>query len=406
MRAYIIVQGAGDYDQDSECDLGKCGDQNTCIQGRVGLPCKSHEVCGEDRNLDGVCDEYDCGHDHFVVLAGYDDSGGYWIVKNSWGDTWAEEGYYKLGYGACNIGVHAHYVEPADIDFAPVADAGGPYEAECTGVDTTLRLDGTGSFDPENDPILYHWTSDCQGATFDDTYSSTPLLTIPSAGCNMECEVGLMVYDDGPSWRNGYEATTVRVSDTQGPVIQTPADIHLACRESTNPRNTDRAQAMDACGGQTRIHYSDTRVDGLCGNTYRIDRMWVAQDECGNTTRALQQIWVEDKEPPDLTLPRNTTVACDESTDPRNTGMARATDKCAGRPLLVYADTLVAGSCYNMYRIERTWTATDDCGNSTSGGPDHPGSRREHADHRMQCGSHHRPRRSAGPTPLLQGDGH
>jgi len=35
---------------------------------------------------------------HAVVLVGYDDAGGYWIVKNSWGFTWGESGYIKLSY--------------------------------------------------------------------------------------------------------------------------------------------------------------------------------------------------------------------------------------------------------------------------------------------------------------------
>jgi len=40
---------------------------------------------------------------HLVVLTGYNDDLGYWIVKNSWGELWNENGYFKVGYGTCSI---------------------------------------------------------------------------------------------------------------------------------------------------------------------------------------------------------------------------------------------------------------------------------------------------------------
>ncbi|MFH1535559.1 MAG: C1 family peptidase [Patescibacteria group bacterium] len=40
---------------------------------------------------------------HAVVIVGYNDIGGYWIVRNSWGADWGENGYFKVGYGECNI---------------------------------------------------------------------------------------------------------------------------------------------------------------------------------------------------------------------------------------------------------------------------------------------------------------
>jgi len=48
---------------------------------------------------------------HAVVIVGYNDSGNYWIIKNSHGIGFDEGGYGKVGYGECEIEDHARYIE-------------------------------------------------------------------------------------------------------------------------------------------------------------------------------------------------------------------------------------------------------------------------------------------------------
>jgi C1A family cysteine protease len=47
---------------------------------------------------------------HGVILVGWDDSKGAWILRNSWGSGWGEDGYMYIEYGANNVGEGAAYV--------------------------------------------------------------------------------------------------------------------------------------------------------------------------------------------------------------------------------------------------------------------------------------------------------
>ncbi len=55
---------------------------------------------------------YDSGINHGVIIAGYSDAGGYWIVKNSWGTSFGAGGYFKVGYGECAIENYVSYAVP------------------------------------------------------------------------------------------------------------------------------------------------------------------------------------------------------------------------------------------------------------------------------------------------------
>lgn len=193
------------------------------------------------------------------------------------------------------------YLLTTVLNSPPVADANGPYTAECEGATTIILLDGTGSSDPNPGDILtYSWTTDCPGASFDDPNSPTPTLSVDSSiGC-FDCTVSLTVTDFAEA--SDSSLTQVTIDDTKAPVITCPADVTIECDESTDPSNTDTATASDDCDASPTIDYSDFETSGTCPQEKTIIRTWTASDACGNTSSCVQTIKVVDTTPPEVNM--------------------------------------------------------------------------------------------------------
>ncbi len=54
---------------------------------------------------------------HAVSLVGYDDASSAWIVRNSWGDEWGENGFFRIAYNdASNLGMQSVAMEVSNGD--------------------------------------------------------------------------------------------------------------------------------------------------------------------------------------------------------------------------------------------------------------------------------------------------
>ena len=102
---------------------------------------------------------------------------------------------------------------------------------------------------------------------------------------------------------------------------------------------------------------------GACAGEYTITRTFTATDDCGNSSSATQTITVQDTTSPEFTsVPADYTAEC---SDELLLDDATATDNCGEVSIEVSSET-TAGDCAGNYTITRTFTATDDCGNSSS----------------------------------------
>jgi M6 family metalloprotease-like protein len=248
---------------------------------------------------------------------------------------------------------------------APTSDAGGPYTQECGGPTTIVALDGSGSSDPEELPLTYAWTTNCPGGTFNNSAIAQPILTInTSAACAVSCNVSLIVTDN-EGLPSASDSATVTIQDTTPPVIACPDDITIECNASSDPTNTGTATATDVCNPGPSISYVDGSAPGSCPQNSTISRSWTATDICGNAASCVQTIHIVDTTPPVLSpLPADVTLECDDPVPPPPT--VTATDNCDSSVPTIFNEQRINGSCPSNYELIRTWTATDDCGNTAT----------------------------------------
>ena len=157
---------------------------------------------------------------------------------------------------------------------------------------------------------------------------------------------------------------SVTVVDAENPTITCPADIDVdndagECGAVVDYVVTD----ADNCRG-----VSTSQTAGLAsGSTFPVGatvNSFTVMDAAGNTASCSFTVTVTDAEDPEITCPADVTLDCpasDEDTDIAATGSATATDNCSAT--VSHSDSTVV-PCGNTRVITRTWTATDDAGNT------------------------------------------
>ena len=91
--------------------------QTALVQQPLSISIQANQLCFQMYSS-GVFDNAKCGTnlDHAVLAAGYgtDSASGlaYWLVKNSWGTSWGEQGYIRIAQVATGDGLCGCQMEP------------------------------------------------------------------------------------------------------------------------------------------------------------------------------------------------------------------------------------------------------------------------------------------------------
>jgi len=167
------------------------------------------------------------------------------------------------------------------------------------------------------------------------------------------------------------DTQVVEIEDTTAPVLvgynngALPADVTVEC-DSVPVAYDGEVEATDNCDSVATVSMEETRKDGSCDDAYTLTRVWTSTDDCGNTNTHTQVISVSDNTDP-------TWESVDEQLSveyPDIPVMVEASltpaDNCASASDIDtdFDETRVDGDSTCEYSLVRTWTATDNCGNS------------------------------------------
>jgi subtilisin-like proprotein convertase family protein len=220
-------------------------------------------------------DEPDYRINHAVIIAGYNDDGGYWIVKNSWGTGWNGNGYFKVGYGECLIQNYVYYADP------------GPPPGQYR-LTMQVSAPGSGTTNPSVGDHWYGsgssvdvsasanagwrfgwWSGDCSG-----TSPSTSVYMDSSKSCTANfCHEGCLCYPSSdvpqPILDNETALSTVNVADTLA-----LTDVNVGSLSITHTYDADLAVFLISPQG-TRVelftgvgssgdNFTNTALDDEC----------------------------------------------------------------------------------------------------------------------------------------------
>jgi hypothetical protein len=228
----------------------------------------------------------------------------------------------------------------------PVADAGPDQTVEqADAAGTDVPMDGTGSYDPEGDPLTYTWTWAGGSAS-----EATPTVSLPLGTTTITLTVTDGIYEDS-------DTVDITVEDTTPPELTVPDDVTAEQEDAAGTVVPLEAVVTDICDADVDLVDDAPAVFPL-GDTVVT---FTATDDSGNSTSGSMTVTVVDTTAPSVDAGPDITVEQATHAGTEVALSAVVTDICDPAPLVEWSDGPTA--VFPLGDTEVTVTATDASGN-------------------------------------------
>ena len=247
---------------------------------------------------------------------------------------------------------------------------------ECGGVNTasqTITVVDTDAPEFTNIPstasFTFGQTVNFEEPTATDNCSDQVTLTFEEFSDGNDCNGQEIIREWTATDACGNQSTVmtsvVIEGDSEAPIFTSiPSTASFSCGQIVS---FEAPIATDNSNDSVTLTFEETTDGNSCANGKEITRVWTAKDACGNQSMITTSVIVEaDTEAPVFTfIPETPDVGCNNIPD---FVMPIAEDNCNNVTItfIEYQQPPDGVICEDGISRKRDWTATDDCGNSTT----------------------------------------
>ena len=348
-------------------DCGNVGAASTYVQTITALDELAPDFDGSAITFEIACDLYDEATLYDVMAADNCDSDVTITILSNTQVSGSCAGAYLRTYEATDDCGNSTQFEQA----ISLIDSVAPALTITCPADAVLEADADCNADTSTDALgnaMYTATDNCDA----DLEISLTHDDVVTEGCTGSYTIArtftLTATDQCDNATTVTCTQNIAVNDVTAPSIDADAaDLTVECDGAGNGddlagwlADNGGAEASDNCSAVTWSH-SDATLSDLCGATGAVTVTFTAADDCGNSSETTATFTIVDTTAPEITAANEVDVPCDEY-DANTAYDYAAADDCSDVTTTI-EDLFFSGACEGTY--QRTYTATDDCGNSS-----------------------------------------